>query len=87
MYSDALTCGAKSGPTCAPSHTQEQADEYASKLQFLQKQDKLAHFQYQAALIQALTSGDDKTVNSLADQYKTYNSVLYKHAVVASDTM
>jgi len=42
--------------------------------------DKMAHLRSQAAMVQALSSGENKTMNSLADQYKSCNGVLHVHA-------
>ena len=77
MYSQTLIGAAKSESSLASTSTALEDDDRASKHNHQQEMDKMAHLRFQAAMVQALTSGDNKTVNSLADQYKSCNGALH----------
>jgi hypothetical protein len=72
MCSQDLTGAAKSELSQVSTSTPHQDGEDERKLNCRKQQDKLAHLRFQAAMVQALSSGDDKTMNSLAGENKSH---------------
>jgi len=80
VYSQAQT--AKSESTRPTSTRPPQRDEdRARKHNHKQEMYKLAHLRFQAPMVQTITSSDNQTVNSLADQYKTCNGALQVRSI------